>query len=104
MSSALGRPMPELGKTYDIPPCLCPYCGRKVEAMTGQGHNSAPKNGDIAICIGCHGVQVFEGGIVRKAGVEEVREILEQNGAPGRQFKAAVRTLAVLDRLKHLRS
>jgi len=37
----------------------CPSCGYKVDAATGVGHDAAPSDGDISICIECCAVNAF---------------------------------------------
>ena len=94
--------MPNTMKAHAVGPCSCPYCGRKVEAMSGG--ESVPRDGDVAICINCHGVQVLEGGTLRQMAGAEFNKLMDEGGPLRQQFLQTAHALMLLDRMKHLRS
>lgn len=39
----------------------CPLCGKFCDAVSGvESSRVLPKDGDYNVCIGCHGVSVFD--------------------------------------------
>lgn len=37
----------------------CAHCRKTFDAHSGINHHRAPKAGDVTICIGCAGINVF---------------------------------------------
>ena len=55
----------------------CPYCNRKVNRASNATDNDiGPEVGDIAICLYCHNICVFDEGLKRRqATKEELAEV-----------------------------
>ena len=55
-----------LGKTQRVKPSHCCYCGQLNDGASGMGHDYAPRPGDVMICLGCSGLNIYvEGGRLR---------------------------------------
>lgn len=52
----------------------CPYCGKKLDAMSGP---EQPHPGDISLCIYCAGVLIITDSGQRAATPEEEMELLK---------------------------
>jgi hypothetical protein len=46
--------------TRGNPDNFCPWCGKKLDAATGAGHDESVTPGDISICAYCGEVMLFE--------------------------------------------
>lgn len=60
-------------------PGACPWCGRRIDAMTNAGASSEPPRvGDVAVCWGCRRPAIVtEGGGQRRATAEELEQLEE---------------------------
>ena len=38
---------------------ICPSCGKRNDAVTGMGHDEAPEEGSLIVCIGCGTLTTF---------------------------------------------
>lgn len=47
-------------RPHVIPINLCPSCGARFSRASGLNHMSAPKPGDVTICISCGTVLCFD--------------------------------------------
>ena len=47
------------GQTHRTTACLCPGCGRKLDAATEMGERGAPSAGDVSVCAYCGMLLVF---------------------------------------------
>jgi len=62
---------------YRHTPCACVNCGKVVDAATGvnKDYERAPKDGDVAICIYCSHIMVYDNGKVRNPEGQEIIDI-----------------------------
>ena len=44
---------------HDVPPSMCPRCGRLANAAMEVGGERAPNPGDLGVCINCAGVNRY---------------------------------------------
>jgi hypothetical protein len=69
---------------------VCPQCGYQLDGASGVDHNRKPSNGDIAVCIGCAAVLIFE------TATENLRPIKEEEFYALSDIEAQQITVAVL--------
>ena len=63
-------------KETDLPESHCPHCGKLMEAATSVGPRHVPQQGDIALCIGCTAILVFDHDLkVRQPTADELEGI-----------------------------
>jgi hypothetical protein len=61
----------------DQPSCPCPYCGAKLDAVTGVTGVDRPQPGDPSICAYCAGLLVFAlDGTVREPDEHELAVLI----------------------------
>lgn len=49
-----------LDHTHEIPPTKCPYCKKPHDRATNDCATHAPVEGDVALCLGCAGVSLYD--------------------------------------------
>ena len=47
-----------------VPKSECPCCGKTIDRAAGLNCPDAPREGDVAVCIGCGAVNEFGPGLV----------------------------------------
>lgn len=62
-------------KNHRVPSSPCPVCGKKLDAMTGAGHDHAPSSGDVTICLDCRTILIWEHKRLRLPNDAEMHEI-----------------------------
>jgi hypothetical protein len=63
-------------KDYDTAKTACPYCGKPVNAAMALDGDRAPEVGDIAVCLKCRTIAVYQTNqTLRRTTDEERREI-----------------------------
>ena len=52
-------------KTYDLEGNTCPYCNKKVDAVTTSNKDNPrqPQEGDLTVCFDCGNISVFGHGM-----------------------------------------
>lgn len=46
--------------SFDTPDIHCPACGYLSDATTGVGHNQAPTDGAVTLCLACGALGFYE--------------------------------------------
>jgi hypothetical protein len=47
------------GLTTRLPETRCPWCGKKIDAVSHLTGDFVPKPGDLTVCLGCNGTLVI---------------------------------------------
>ena len=81
----------QLGEAVQLPGTfMCPHCGYDADGASGVGNDGGPSLGDMAICINCASILVYQDKTLRVATEEEMNRL-----EPEEQAKVAVAVLAV---------
>jgi hypothetical protein len=65
-----------LGRTTRTDPDVCPACGKLNDAATPIGSGNKPGPGDVAVCIGCASVVIYDKDLrLRRPTGREMRQL-----------------------------
>lgn len=74
-----------------VPENLCPYCGKKLDAASGEG---TPSPGDVSVCIECASPLMFTDELTLRVMTRaEFADLPPATRADLRRYQAAVRKL-----------
>ena len=66
---------------HDIP-SVCPVCRAHHEAMANTMDDRAPTDGDVNLCIVCHGISVYDSKVPTKLRFPTDEELVEIKADP----------------------
>jgi hypothetical protein len=46
-------------KSSEVPPTICPSCGKRLDGATDPLTKATPKEGDVSVCAYCQNIAVF---------------------------------------------
>lgn len=90
LSNPISPDLPfDLWKTTRVPKASCPYCGYKLDAVSGKG---TPSSGDLSVCLNCASPLCFTDDLkLRVLTSKEIAELHPDNQIELRQFMFVAR-------------